>query len=90
MESRILQRIRSLVSRGQGSRVISQDILMNYPNFKDQIQILVGTIDDDQALIEFYTEDLITASCGTPKDQQKLVNTLLRKGFDYESIKRFM
>lgn len=78
------------MSRGQGSRVIAQDLLMNYPNFKDQIKALVAMIDDDQALIEAYTEDLITASGGTPKDQQKLVNTLLRKGFEYEGIKRFM
>jgi SOS response regulatory protein OraA/RecX len=90
VESRIMQRIRSLEARGQGSRAILIDLIAKYPNFKDQIQTLVTKIDDSQTLADFYTEDFLQVIPGDFKSSKKLVNTLLRKGFDYEDIKSFM
>ena len=90
VESRLIARIRSLESRGQGTRAISIDLSLKYPNFKDQIKTQVALINDEQTLAEFYTEDLFTAQSGTPKDLQKFVNTLLRKGFWYDEIKQFI
>jgi SOS response regulatory protein OraA/RecX len=90
VESRILQRMSSLEARGQGSRAILVDLVAKYPNFRDQIQALVAKIDDGQALVEFYTEELLAISPGDFKSSKKLVNSLLRKGFDYEYIKSFM
>jgi SOS response regulatory protein OraA/RecX len=89
VESRIIARIGTLESRGQGARAIAQDLHMSYPNFRDQIAMLMATINDEQTLAEFYTEKL-SAVVGNQKAIKKLVDTLLRKGFTYEDIKRFM
>ena len=89
VESRIIARMGVLESRGQGTRAIAQDLHMSYPNFRDQIDILIATIDDEQTLAEFYTEKL-SAAAGNQKQTKKLIDTLLRKGFAYEDIKRYV
>jgi SOS response regulatory protein OraA/RecX len=76
------KRVQILIERGNGPRVIMQDLLQKFPQWKDEIKKQCSTLDEEALIAQYWADEIRT---GNPK---KLFDTLIRKGFSYEAVTR--
>lgn len=91
----ILNQIQSLEQRGKSRRMISSLLISRYPYFRDEITgVLTETIDTDNLQKEvqkyknrYNIEDNQVYTLEQKKLLEKIIASLLRKGFSYSDIK---
>lgn len=81
----IEKRIGQLIDRGNGPKGIQQDLIQKYPQFRKRIESRCHELNEEELL-----EALPIPTLSSPKELKKWQDTLLRKGFSYQSIRRFM
>jgi SOS response regulatory protein OraA/RecX len=91
----ICNQIRTLQQRGKSRQMITSLLISRYPYFKDEITgLLAETIDTDNLQKEvqkyknrYNIEDNQVYTLEFKKIQEKIIASLLRKGFSYSDIK---
>lgn len=81
----IEKRIYQLIDRGNGPKGIQQDLTQKYPQFRKRIESRCHELNEEELL-----EALTPPAFSNPKELKKWQDTLLRKGFSYQSIRRYM
>lgn len=81
----IEKRIHQLIDRGNGPKGIQLDLTQKYPQFRKRIESRCHEI-NEEALLD--TMSLPPAS--SIKELKKWQDTLLRKGFSYQSIRKHL
>lgn len=85
----IEKRIASLMEKGSGPRGIQADLTQKYPQFAQRITARCKEIDENELLDQLrYREH--SESSPTPKEAKKIQDTLLRKGFSYTGVSRYL
>ncbi len=89
-QSSIVRQIETLSTRGKSGRIIIATLLGKYPYFKDQITELLSEGDDKDNLekeVQKYKNRYNTLD---KKIQEKMIASLLRKGFRYSDIREYL
>ncbi|OIP54342.1 hypothetical protein AUK10_01045 [Candidatus Gracilibacteria bacterium CG2_30_37_12] len=91
-EQSITQKILSYVQKNKSKRYIIGTLSQKYPNFKQNILVLLDQIspDETESIQEEYIKLSQKFDSHNSKERQKIVQKLSMKGFSYDSIKKVM
>ncbi|MBX9809762.1 RecX family transcriptional regulator [Candidatus Gracilibacteria bacterium] len=88
--SSIQHQIQTLSNRGKSTRIIQSTITAKYPYFKDEISELFAEKDDTDNLEKEVQKYKNRYDISDKKIQEKMITSLLRKGFRYSDIKNLI
>jgi SOS response regulatory protein OraA/RecX len=83
----IIRQIETLMSRGKSTRMITALLGQKYPYFREEIGNLLENLDNTDALEKEMQKYKNRYNIHDPKDREKIIAALLRKGFSYGEIK---
>lgn len=86
--SSILHQIDTLIHRGKSRRMISVILIQKYSYFRDEIDNILSELDDTDSLKKEVQKYKNRYNLENPKDREKIIAALLRKGFSYSEIKK--
>ncbi len=86
-KSALVRQIDTLIARGKSVRMIGVMVIPKYPYFRDEIEELLSELSDIHSLEKEVQKYKNRYNVHDPKDREKLIAALLRKGFEYSSIK---
>lgn len=86
----ITHQIQSLRARWKSNRVIFNLLTQKYPYFKEQFSSLCTDISDQINLEKEVQKYRNRYNIQDKKQQEKMIASLLRKGFHYSDIKKFL
>lgn len=86
----ILHQIQTLEQRGKSSRIIHSTIISRYPYFRDEITELLSWLDDFDNLTKEVQKYKNRYNIADKKIREKMIASLLRKGFSYLDIKNHL
>jgi SOS response regulatory protein OraA/RecX len=89
-ESAILQKIQTLHTRGKSARFILQTMLGQYPYFREYIEEHIKTLDSHFALEKEVQKYKNRYTVENSKEREKIIASLLRKGFRYSDIQEIL
>ena len=84
----IMRQIDTLIGRGKSCRMVSMVLTEKYPYFRDEISIILSEMNDMDSLKKEVQKYRNRYNPDNPKDREKIIAALLRKGFSYSEIKR--
>lgn len=84
----ILHQIDTLIHRGKSRRMISVILIQKYSYFRDEIDNILSELDDTDSLKKEVQKYKNRYNLENPKDREKIIAALLRKGFSYSEIKK--
>lgn len=83
----ILRQIDMLIGRGKSTRMIASLLEQKYPYFREEIRCALVATDDADALEKEMQKYKNRYNTNDPKDREKVIAALMRKGFSYREIK---
>lgn len=86
----IQNQIQTLEQRGKSSRIIHNTIASRYPYFRDEITELLSESDDSDNLTKEVQKYKNRYNIADKKIREKMIASLLRKGFSYSDIKNHL
>lgn len=91
-EREIHKRFDSMVAKGYGPRSIYDDLATKYPKLKEQIRSMTSELNESELLDAKYSESIRGDFANDTNESvnKKLFNTLVRRGFSYDAITRFL
>jgi SOS response regulatory protein OraA/RecX len=91
-EQTITQKVLSYIQKNKSRRYIIGTLTQKYPNFKQNILVLLDQIipDEMESIQEEYIKLAKKFDSHDTKERQKIVQKLSMKGFSYDGIKKVM
>jgi len=86
----IQNQIQILEQRGKSSRIIHNTIVSRYPYFRDEITEFLSESDDSDNLTKEVQKYKNRYNIADKKIREKMIASLLRKGFSYSDIKNHL
>lgn len=86
----IERQISTLLARGKSRRMIFSLLIGKYPYFRDELEWVLEDQDDTAGLQKEVEKYLRKYDITNPNERQKFYAALLRKGFQYDKIKKMM
>lgn len=89
-KSSICRQIDTLNHRGKSRRMISVVLVQKYPYFRDEITNILSEMDDTDSLQKEVQKYKNRYNTDDPKNREKIIAALLRKGFSYSEVKKVL
>ena len=86
--SSVMHQIATLEQRGKSRRIIAMQIVGKYPYFRDEITELLTDQNDTDNLTKEVQKYKNRYNINDKKIREKMIASLLRKGFSYSDIKK--
>ncbi len=84
----IFHQINTLLHRGKSRRIIAILLIRKYPYFRDEINTILSAIDDVNSLQKEVQKYKNRYNPDNPKNRERIIAALLRKGFSYSEVKK--
>ena len=89
-KDRIISQMNILIERWKSVKVVTYTFVAKYPYFRTHISEYLENYDDLSWLKRDIDKYKKKYNCNIPAQQQKLIQALMRKGFEYSKIREVL
>lgn len=86
----LIRWVENRLFKGKSLKMLEMELFGKYPYFKDEIVALLADYSDDSGLAKEVEKYAKKYNLADKNERQKLYQAMMRKGFRYDEVKRFL